>query len=155
MQNNSCIMKRVFLTLSLFLAILCSSCEKNVNTNKDNGSIPVSKDVNKETKKIKVTKEPDTIIDGVRIYNFKNDPAKTKEINLEEAINLFDNGVNNAKTCTELIRACASFDANIKKITQKDNSITISDIEKRNDVKSIRKISEEKSLKLCQTQQIR
>ncbi len=148
-------MKRVFLTLSLFLGLLCSSCENNVKTSKENISKPVNTEVNKETKKIKVTKEPDTIIDGVRIYNFKSEPTKTKEISIEEAINLFDRGVNNANNCTELIQACASFDANIKKITQKDNNITISDVEKRDDVKSIRRISEEKSLRLCQTQQIR
>ena len=81
--------------------------------------------------------------------------VKAEEISLEKAINLFDKGVNEASTCEQLIRACATCDSNIKKLSQKDSSIKVTDIEKREDVKSIRRLSEEKSLKLCQTQQMR
>lgn len=144
-------MKRVYITISLFLGILCFSCENNVKV--DNK--PTEKEVIKKNNEAKEIRQPDTIIDGVRIYNFKSTPVKAKEISLEEAINLFDKGVNEASTCEQLIRACATFDSNIKKLSQKDSSIKVTDIEKREDVKSIRRLSEEKSLKLCQTQQMR
>ena len=144
-------MKRVYITISLFLGILCFSCENNVKV--DNKT--TDKEIVKKNNKTKEIRQPDTIIDGVRIYNFKSTPVKAKEISLEEAINLFDEGVNEANTCEQLIRACATFDSNIKKLSQKDSSIKVTDVEKRDDVKSIRKISEEKSLKLCQTQQMR
>lgn len=144
-------MKRVYITISLFLGILCFSCENNVKV--DNK--PTEKEVIKKNIEAKEIRQPDTIIDGVRIYNFKSTPVKAKEISLEEAINLFDKGVNEASTCEQLIRACATFDSNIKKLSQKDSSIKVTDIEKREDVKSIRRLSEEKSLKLCQTQQMR
>lgn len=144
-------MKRVYLTLSLFLGILCFSCGNNAKTdNKTTAQEPVN-----NNKKIEVTKHPDTIVDGVRVYNFKNVNVKAKELSIEEAINLFDVSVNEAKTCEQLIRACATFDANVKKITQKDSSVKYEDVERRDDVKSIRRISEEKSLGLCQTKQIR
>ncbi len=144
-------MKRVYITISLFLGILCFSCENNVKV--DNK--PTEKEVIKKNNEAKEIRQPDTIIDGVRIYNFKSTPVKAKEISLEETINLFDEGVNEANTCEQLIRACATFDSNIKKLSQKDSSIKVTDIEKREDVKSIRRLSEEKSLKLCQTQQMR
>ena len=146
-------MKRVYITISLFLGILCFSCENNVKV--DNK--PTEKEVIKKNIEAKEIRQPDTIIDGVRIYNFKNEPTKVKEkeVNLDEAINLFDRGVNEANTCNDLIKACANFDSNVKKLSQKDSSIKVTDIEKREDVKSIRRLSEEKSLKLCQTQQMR
>ena len=144
-------MKRVYITISLFLGILCFSCENNVKV--DNK--PTEKEVIKKNNEAKEIRQPDTIIDGVRIYNFKSTPVKAEEISLEKAINLFDKGVNEASTCEQLIRACATFDSNIKKLSQKDSSIKVTDIEKREDVKSIRRLSEEKSLKLCQTQQMR
>lgn len=144
-------MKRVYITISLFLGILCFSCENNVKV--DNK--PTEKEVIKKNNEAKEIRQPDTIIDGVRIYNFKSTPVKAKEISLEETINLFDEGVNEANTCEQLIRACATFDSNIKKLSQKDSSIKVTDIEKREDVKSIRRLSEEKSLKLCQTQQMK
>lgn len=144
-------MKRVYITISLFLGILCFSCENNVKV--DNK--PTEKEVIKKNNEAKEIRQPDTIIDGVRIYNFKSTPVKAKEISLEETINLFDEGVNEANTCEQLIRACATFDSNIKKLSQKNSSIKVTDIEKREDVKSIRRLSEEKSLKLCQTQQMR
>lgn len=146
-------MKRVYITLSLFLGILCFSCENNVKV--DNKT--TDKEIVKKNNKAKEIRQPDTIIDGVRIYNFKNEPTKVKEkeVNLDEAINLFDRGVNEANTCNDLIKACANFDSNVKKLSQNDPSIKVTDIEKREDVKSIRRLSEEKSLKLCQTQQMR
>ncbi len=144
-------MKRVYITISLFLGILCFSCENNVKI--DNKT--TDKEIINKNNKAKEIRQPDTIIDGVRIYNFKSTPVKAEEISLEEAINLFDKGVNEASTCEQLIRACATFDSNIKKLSQKDSSIKVTDIEKREDVKSIRRLSEEKSLKLCQTQQMR
>ena len=144
-------MKRVYITISLFLGILCFSCENNVKV--DNK--PTEKEVIKKNNEAKEIRQPDTIIDGVRIYNFKSTPVKAKEISLEETINLFDEGVNEANTCEQLIRACATFDSNIKKLSQKNSSIKVTDIEKREDVKSIRRLSEEKSLKLCQTQQMK
>lgn len=146
-------MKRVYITISLFLGILCFSCENNVKV--DNKT--TDKEIVKKNNKAKEIRQPDTIIDGVRIYNFKNEPTKVKEkeVNLDEAINLFDRGVNEANTCNDLIKACANFDSNVKKLSQNDPSIKVTDIEKREDVKSIRRLSEEKSLKLCQTQQMR
>ena len=144
-------MKRVYITISLFLGILCFSCENNVKV--DNKT--TDKEIINKNNKAKEIRQPDTIIDGVRIYNFKSTPVKAEEISLEEAINLFDKGVNEASTCEQLIRACATFDSNIKKLSLKDSSIKVTDIEKREDVKSIRRLSEEKSLKLCQTQQMR
>ena len=144
-------MKRVYITISLFLGILCFSCENNVKI--DNKT--TDKEIINKNNKAKEIRQPDTIIDGVRIYNFKSTPVKAEEISLEEAINLFDKGVNEASTCEQLIRACATFDSNIKKLSLKDSSIKVTDIEKREDVKSIRRLSEEKSLKLCQTQQMR
>lgn len=144
-------MKRVYITISLFLGILCFSCENNVKV--DNKT--TDKEIINKNNKAKEIRQPDTIIDGVRIYNFKSTPVKAEEISLEEAINLFDKGVNEASTCEQLIRACATFDSNIKKLSQKDSSIKVTDIEKREDVKSIRRLSEEMSLKLCQTQQMR
>ena len=144
-------MKRVYITISLFLGILCFSCENNVKV--DNKT--TDKEIINKNNKAKEIRQPDTIIDGVRIYNFKSTPVKAKEISLEETINLFDEGVNEANTCEQLIRACATFDSNIKKLSQKDSSIKVTDIEKREDVQSIRRLSEEKSLKLCQTQQMR
>ena len=144
-------MKRVYITISLFLGILCFSCENNVKI--DNKT--TDKEIINKNNKAKEIRQPDTIIDGVRIYNFKSTPVKAEEISLEEAINLFDKGVNEASSCEQLIRACATFDSNIKKLSQKDSSIKVTDIEKREDVKSIRRLSEEKSLKLCQTQQMR
>lgn len=144
-------MKRIYISLSLFLGILCFSCENDIKT--DNNT--TEKEVVKKDNRTIEVRQPDTIIDGVRIYNFKNEPTRTKEISLEEAVNMFDKGVNEANTCEQLIKACATFDANVKKLSQKDSSIKISEVEKRNDVKSIRRISEDKSLRLCQTQQIR
>lgn len=155
MQNNSFNMKRVFITLGLLLGVLCFSCENNVKNRKENLNKQTEEKAVKKNNQDKVTKHPDTIIDGVRIYNFKSEPAKSNEISLEEAINLFERGVNEAKTCSELIKACSTFDANIKKLSQKDSNINLVDIEKREDVKSVRRISEEKSLRLCQTQQMR
>lgn len=111
-------MKRVFITLGLLLGVLCFMREQckngKENLNKQNEEKAV-----KKNNQAKVTKHPDTIIDGVRIYNFKSEPAKSNEISLEEAINLFERGVNEAKTCSELIKACSTFDANIKKLSQK------------------------------------
>ncbi len=137
------------------LGVLCFSCENNVKNEKASFNKASDQDVPNNKKEITVTKHPDTIIDGVRIYNFKNEPAKSREVGLEEAINLFERGVNEARSCNELIKACATFDTNIKKISQKNSNVNIADVEKREDVKSIRRISEEKSLRLCQTQQVR
>ena len=149
-------MKKVVLTLSLCLGILCFSCDNKTKTNNENPGKTADKEVVKtKTPKREVTKRPDTIIDGVHVYNFGKEPVKKQDISLEEAINMFEKGVNNANSCQELIKACATFDSNIKKLNQKDSKITVSGVEKRNDVRAIRKISEEKSLKLCQTQQIR
>ena len=155
MQNNSFNMKRVFITLGLLLGVLCFSYDNNVKNRKENLNKQTEEKAVKKNNQAKVTKHPDTIIDGVRIYNFKSEPAKSNEISLEEAINLFERGVNEAKTCSELIKACSTFDANIKKLSQKNSNINLVDIEKREDVKSVRRISEEKSLRLCQTQQMR
>lgn len=156
MHNNNFIMKKVILTLSLCLGILCFSCENKDNSNNKSTNKTTDNEVVRTTPvKKEVTRHPDTIIDGVRIYNFGKENVKQKEITLEEAINLFDQGVSNARTCEELIKACSTFDTNIKRLNQKDSSINVTEVEKRNDVKAIRKISEDKSLKLCQVQQIR
>ena len=134
MQNNSFNMKRVFITLGLLLGVLCFSCENNVKNGKENLNKQTEEKAVKKNNQAKVTKHPDTIIDGVRIYNFKSEPARSNEISLEEAINLFERGVNEAKTCSELIKACLYSKQSLTKT---------------------RIISEEKSLRLCQTQQMR
>lgn len=143
-------MKRIVYTLSLCLGILCFSCESNQNSNNDTQK---KESEIKAVKKIEVTKRPDTIIDGKQVYNFGKVNTQKKVLTLDEAINEFRQSVNNASSCDELIRACARFDNRIKQLS--NSNIKITEIENRSDVKAIRKQSEEKSLRLCQTQQIR
>lgn len=145
-------MKKIVYTLSLCLGILCFSCESNQNSNNNTlKKATENKVVNTTSKKIEVTKRPDTIIDGKQVYNFGKVNPQKKTLTLDEAINEFRQGVNNASSCDELIRACARFDTRIKQLS----NVKVSEVEKRDDVRAIRKQSEEKSLKLCQTQQIR
>ena len=145
-------MKKTVYTLSLCLGILCFSCESNQNSNNNTlKKATENKAVNTTSKKIEVTKKPDTIIDGKQVYNFGKVNPQKKTLTLDEAINEFRQGVNNASSCDELIRACARFDTRIKQLS----NVKVSEVEKRDDVRAIRKQSEEKSLKLCQTQQIR
>lgn len=145
-------MKKTVYTLSLCLGILCFSCESNQNSNNNTlKKATENKAVNTTSKKIVVTKRPDTIIDGKQVYNFGKVNPQKKTLTLDEAINEFRQGVNNASSCDELIRACARFDTRIKQLS----NVKVSEVEKRDDVRAIRKQSEEKSLKLCQTQQIR
>ena len=149
-------MKRIVYTLSLCLGILCFSCESNQNSNNDAlKKASESKAVNATSKKIEITKKPDTIIDGKQVYNFGKANTQKKSFTLDETINEFRQSVNNASSCDELIRACARFDSRIKQLSKSDSNISIIEVEKRGDVRAIRKQSEEKSLKLCQTQQIR
>ncbi len=143
-------MKRIVYTLSLCLGILCFSCESNQNSNNDTQK---KESEIKAVKKIEVTKRPDTIIDGKQVYNFGKVNTQKKVLTLDEAINEFRQSVNNASSCDELIRACARFDNRIKQLS--NSNIKVTEIENRSDVKAIRKQSEEKSLRLCQTQQIR
>ena len=148
-------MKRIVYTLSLCLGILCFSCESNQNSNKDAlKKASDNKVVNTTSKKIEITKRPDTIIDGKQIYNFGKENIQKRTITLDEAINEFRQSVNNAGNCDELIRACARFDSRIKQLS-KSNNVSVIEVEKRDDVRAIRKQSEDKSLKLCQTQQVR
>lgn len=147
-------MKKIVYTLSLCLGILCFSCESNQNSNNNTlKKATENKAVNTTSKKIEVTKRPDTIIDGKQVYNFGKVNPQKKTLTLDEAINEFRQGVNNASSCDELIRACARFDNRIKQLS--NSNVKVSEVEKRDDVRAIRKQSEEKSLKLCQTQQIR
>ena len=147
-------MKKIVYTLSLCLGILCFSCESNQNSNNNTlKKATENKVVNTTSKKIEVTKRPDTIIDGKQVYNFGKVNPQKKTLTLDEAINEFRQGVNNASSCDELIRACARFDNRIKQLSS--SNVKVSEVEKRDDVRAIRKQSEEKSLKLCQTQQIR
>ncbi len=147
-------MKKIVYTLSLCLGILCFSCESNQNSNNNTlKKATENKAVNTTSKKIEVTKRPDTIIDGKQVYNFGKVNPQKKTLTLDEAINEFRQGVNNASSCDELIRACARFDTRIKQLS--NSNVKVSEVEKRDDVRAIRKQSEEKSLKLCQTQQIR
>ncbi len=147
-------MKKTVYTLSLCLGILCFSCESNQNSNNDaQKKSSENKTVNAASRKIEVTKRPDTIIDGKQVYNFGKVETQKKTLTLDEAINEFRQGVNNASSCDELIRACARFDTRIKQLS--NSNVKVSEVEKRDDVRAIRKQSEEKSLKLCQTQQIR
>ena len=149
-------MKRIVYTLSFCLGILFFSCENKQNTKNDTLKKASETEVVKaNTPKIEITKRPDTIIDGKQIYNFGKENVKKKEISLEDAIKEFESGVNNAKDCDELIRSCATFDARIKQLNKANNKINITEVEKRADVRAIRKKSEEKSLRLCQTQQVR
>ena len=148
-------MKRIVYTLGLCLGILCFSCESNQNSNKDAlKKASDNKVVNTTSKKIEITKRPDTIIDGKQIYNFGKENIQKRTITLDEAINEFRQSVNNASTCDELIRACARFDSRIKQLS-KSNNVSVMEVEKRDDVRAIRKQSEDKSLKLCQTQHVR
>ena len=148
-------MKRIVYTLGLCLGILCFSCESNQNSNKDAlKKASDNKVVNTTSKKIEITKRPDTIIDGKQIYNFGKENIQKRTITLDEAINEFRQSVNNAGSCDELIRACARFDSRIKQLS-KSNNVSVIEVEKRDDVRAIRKQSEDKSLKLCQTQQVR
>lgn len=141
-------MKKITLTLSLFLVFLAFSCESNTKTmDSETKNAPT---VN--TKKV-ATRKADTVIDGKQVYNIGVELRK-QEITLEEAIKTFEKRVNEASNCEELIRACAGFDNNIKQISKTDSNITVVNIERREDVKAIRKTSEEKSLKLCQTQRV-
>ena len=147
-------MKKTVYTLSLCLGILCFSCESNQNSSNDVlKKSSENKTVNAASRKIEVTKRPDTIIDGKQIYNFGKVNTQKKTLTLDEAINEFRQGVNNASSCDELIRACARFDTRIKQLS--NSNVKVSEVEKRDDVRAIRKQSEEKSLKLCQTQQVR
>ena len=147
-------MKKTVYTLSLCLGILCFSCESNPNSSNDIlKKSSENKTVNAASRKIEVTKRPDTIIDGKQVYNFGKVNTQKKTLTLDEAINEFRQGVNNASSCDELIRACARFDTRIKQLS--NSNVKVSEVEKRDDVRAIRKQSEEKSLKLCQTQQIR
>ncbi len=147
-------MKKIVYTLSLCLGILCLSCESNQNSNNNTlKKATENKAVNTTSKKVEVTKRPDTIIDGKQVYNFGKVNPQKKTLTLDEAINEFRQGVNNASSCDELIRACAGFDNRIKQLS--NSNVKVSEVEKRTDVRAIRKQSEEKSLKLCQTQQIR
>ena len=150
-------MKRIVYTLSLCLGILCFSCDSKQNSKSDTFKKASDTDVVKSTtpKKIEVTKKPDTIIDGKHIYNFGKENVKQKPLTLDEAINEFRQSVNNAMDCDELIRACARFDTRIKQLGKTNSNVNIIEVEKRDDVRAIRKLSEEKSLKLCQTQQMR
>lgn len=147
-------MKKIVYTLSLCLGILYFSCESNQNSNNNTlKKATENKAVNTTSKKIEVTKRPDTIIDGKQVYNFGKVNTQKKDITLDEAINEFKLSVNNASNCDELIRACARFDNRIKQLS--NSNVKVGEVEKRDDVRAIRKQSEEKSLKLCQTQQIR
>lgn len=149
-------MKRIVYTLSLCLGILCFSCESNQKSNNDAlKKASESKAVNATSKKIEITKKPDTIIDGKQVYNFGKANTQKKSFTLDETINEFRQSVNNASSCDELIRACARFDTRIKQLSNSNSNIKVTEIEKRGDVRAIRKQSEEKSLKLCQTQQMR
>ena len=148
-------MKRIVYTLGLCLGILCFSCENNQNSKNDAlKKASDNKAVSTTSKKIEITKRPDTIIDGKQIYNFGKENIQKRTITLDEAINEFRQSVNNASTCDELIRACARFDSRIKQLS-KSNNVSVIEVEKRDDVRAIRKQSEDKSLKLCQTQQVR
>ena len=147
-------MKKIVYTLSLCLGILCLSCESNQNSNNNTlKKATENKAVKTTSKKIEVTKRPDTIIDGKQVYNFGKVNPQKKTLTLDEAINEFRQSVNNANSCDELIRACARFDTRIKQLSS--SNVKVSEVEKRDDVRAIRKQSEEKSLKLCQTQQVR
>lgn len=156
LQNNSLQMKRIVYTLSLCLGVLCFSCESAHDSNKNASQKASDHEVIKsESKKIESTRKPDTIIDGRQIYNFGKANTQKKTITLDETINEFRQSVNNASSCDELIRACARFDTRIKQLSKSDSNIKAIEIEKRGDVRAIRKQSEEKSLKLCQAQQVK
>ena len=113
-------MKRAILTLSLTLGVICFSCDNKIKTEKENINEATVKEVVKtRPAKIEPTLKPDTIIDGVQIYNISGISTLKKEISLEEAISNFDRGINNARSCEELIKASATFDSDIKRISQK------------------------------------
>ena len=80
-------MKKTALMLSLCLGFLLVSCEKNAKVNNKTPEKQTNKEVVK-TKPVKreVTKHPDTIIDGVRIYNFKSESAKERVVSIDEGL---------------------------------------------------------------------
>ena len=148
-------MKRTVYTLSLCLGILCFSCESKMKPGDEQYIKSYENKVISETsKKPVVTKKPDTIIDGKMIYNFGKENMQMKSITLNEAITEFEQGINNAKSCDDLIKACAQFDSRIKQLSKTNSNVSFAEVEKRSDVRAIRKLSEEKSLKMCQTQRI-
>ena len=51
--------------------------------------------------------------------------------------------------------ACNKFDTNVKHLINKDNNLTIDKVEQRKDVIAIRKLSEQKSLTLCQAKSMK
>ncbi len=148
-------MKRTVYTLSLCLGILCFSCESKMKPGDEQYIKEYeNKVISATSQKPVVTKKPDTIIDGKMIYNFGKENMQKKSITLNEAITEFEQGINNAKSCDDLMNTCARFDSRIKQLSRTDSKVSLVEVEKRNDVRAIRKLSEEKSSIMCQTQQI-
>lgn len=163
MQNNSFSMKRIVLTVSLCLGFLFFSCENQVDRNNNEinqkEETPITSKNKKATEIPVATKKADTVINGKQIYRFggeaKKDAAtKRMTANIEDAIKNFEYSVIDAKSCEDLIKACRDFDYDVKALSDKDKSINVINIENRTDVIAIRKMSEEKSLSLCQTSKI-
>ena len=152
-------MRKTILTIGLCLGVLCFSCDnketKTVVNEFSTSKTAENKVVEAKPAKKVATRKPDTIINGKQIYRFgpKNDVKYASS--LEEAIESFDNEINKAETCRDLMVACNKFDTNVKHLINKDNNLTIDKVEQRKDVIAIRKLSEQKSLTLCQAKSMK
>lgn len=155
-------MKRVVVALSLCLGFFCFSCDNQVEK-KEVKTIQKENNFSnaKAQEKVELRKAPkkaDTIINGRQVFRFGNESPTSKipqrNVSLDVAIRDFDNNVRNANSCEELMIACKRFDTDVKSIRENNKNIKVTDIESRDDVMKIRKLSEEKSLSLCQTSRI-
>lgn len=149
-------MKKLLFIFILCIFIFAVSCKNNTNKTPQTLEITnvIKKEVKKETKpQHKPVRRLDSIKPGKKVIHIGPQIEK-KNITLDSVIKDFDKNVKNAKNCEELMKACIFFDKNVKVLSKKDKNISISSVEKRDDVRIIRKLSEEKSLEMCQTQQI-
>lgn len=149
-------MKRLLFIFTLCIFIFAVSCKNKTDKTPQILEINnvTNKEVAKETKlQHKPIRRPDSIKPGKKVIHIGPQIEK-KNITLNSVIKDFDKEVKNAKNCEELMKACMAFDKNIKTLSKKDKNISISSVEKRDDVMAIRKLSEEKSLEMCQTQQL-
>ncbi len=155
-------MKRVVVALSLCLGFFCFSCDnqvekKEVTTSQKENNFSNAK-AEEKVELRKAPKKADTIINGKQVFRFGNETSTNKisqrNVSLDVAIRDFDNNVKNANSCEELMMACKRFDTDVQSIREKNKNLKITDIESRDDVMRIRKLSEDKSLSLCQTSKI-
>ena len=126
---------------------------KDVNTN-PKVQEPVQ-DTNKEKPVEKVEKKVEKKVIVAKPKNSNNNSDNNlKNLTIDNVIKAFSDEVNAAENCQELMKACRKFDNNVKRLSKNDENITAVSVEQRQDVRAIRKASEDKSLKMCQTQSL-